>query len=60
MTKSQFDHLVERGFQFVLKIISSPLMGEDLGGGEIPIFSPLTLTLSLQGRGDYEWINPNN
>ncbi len=36
------------------KTISSPLTGEDKGGGENFInFFPLTQTLSLQGRGNY-------
>jgi hypothetical protein len=30
---------------------SSPLMGEDRGGGESELTAPLTLTLSRRGRG---------
>jgi hypothetical protein len=35
---------------------SSPLTGEDRGGGEKKLTSPLTLTLSRKGRGELERI----
>jgi len=34
------------------KKLSSPLRGEDSGGGDDKIIFPLTLTLSLRGRGE--------